>query len=80
AAAGDGYGGLYDAPARHAYMNRTLDLDPVPLQEVCIGGAASGGGGLSASRLRLLHDTTMIDAALDLDEPEPPPHLGATPG
>lgn len=31
------------------------------------------GGALSASRLRLLHDTTMIDAALDLDEPEPPP-------
>ncbi|CAH0757364.1 unnamed protein product [Diatraea saccharalis] len=38
-----------------------------------------GAGGLSASRLRLLHDTTMIDAALDLDEPDPPPHLPHAP-
>lgn len=46
--------------------------------EVCInvgGLAGAGDATLSASRLRLLHDTTMIDAALDLDEPEPPPHL-----
>lgn len=43
----------------------------------------AGGGALSASRLRLLHDTTMIDAALDLDEPDAPPGplgpLGAHP-
>lgn len=59
-------------PARHAYMNRSLDVEPAG------AGAGAGAGGavaLSASRLRLLHDTTMIDAALDLDEPEPPPHL-----
>ncbi|XP_068630781.1 palmitoyltransferase ZDHHC18 [Battus philenor] len=61
---------------RHAYMNHSLDLDPVPLQEICIGGGRGpAGGALSASRLRLLHDTTMIDAALDLDEPDAPPHL-----
>ncbi|XP_047986175.1 palmitoyltransferase ZDHHC14 isoform X3 [Leguminivora glycinivorella] len=75
----------------HAYLNHSLDLDPTPLNEVCIGGstvpsAATSGtvstvanssavSALSAARLRLLHDTTMIDAALDLDEPEPPPHL-----
>lgn len=35
------------------------------------GLAGAGDATLSASRLRLLHDTTMIDAALDLDEPEP---------
>ncbi|XP_063821418.1 palmitoyltransferase ZDHHC18 [Ostrinia nubilalis] len=52
------------APARHAYLNRSLEPEPAP-----------GPAGLSASRLRLLHDTTMIDAALDLDEPDPPPHL-----
>ncbi|XP_045493533.1 palmitoyltransferase ZDHHC18 [Colias croceus] len=64
--------------ARHAYMNCSLDLDPVPLQGSGAGpggAAVAGGGALSASRLRLLHDTTMIDAALDLDEPDPPPHL-----
>ncbi|CAK1604647.1 unnamed protein product [Parnassius mnemosyne] len=72
-----------DGEPRHAYMNHSLDLDPVPLQEVCIGGGrgvsgvggGGGGGALSASRLRLLHDTTMIDAALDLDEPDVPSHL-----
>ncbi|KAJ2946802.1 hypothetical protein O0L34_g16124 [Tuta absoluta] len=83
---GGGAGG--GGGARHAYMNHSLDLDPMPLQEVCIsaGGGLSvreggGGGGvsLSASRLRLLHDTTMIDAALDLDEPEPPAHLVPAP-
>ncbi|CAG5027195.1 unnamed protein product [Parnassius apollo] len=76
-----------DGEPRHAYMNHSLDLDPVPLQEVCIGGGrgvgggggAGGGGALSASRLRLLHDTTMIDAALDLDEPDAPPHLPQLP-
>ncbi|XP_072940820.1 palmitoyltransferase ZDHHC18 [Epargyreus clarus] len=120
---GGSYTNLFEGgeTARHAYMNHSLDLDPVPLQEVCIGGsngaacgaagaggaaavgaggaaavgagggaggvgvgaggaAVAGGGALSASRLRLLHDTTMIDAALDLDEPDPPPHLrDATP-
>ncbi|XP_026318658.1 palmitoyltransferase ZDHHC18-like [Hyposmocoma kahamanoa] len=73
------YTNLFDGGgARHAYMNHSLDLDPMPLQEVCInvgGLAGAGDATLSASRLRLLHDTTMIDAALDLDEPEPPPHL-----
>nr|XP_026500043.1 palmitoyltransferase ZDHHC18 [Vanessa tameamea] len=86
-ALGGSYSNLFEGgeAARHAYMNHSLDLDPVPLQEVCIsvgaggggagggGGAVAGGGALSASRLRLLHDTTMIDAALDLDEPDPPP-------
>ncbi|XP_053602181.1 palmitoyltransferase ZDHHC18 [Plodia interpunctella] len=48
------------------YLNRSLEPE-LPL--------VAAGGALSASRLRLLHDTTMIDAALDLDEPEPPPHL-----
>ncbi|KAL0839980.1 hypothetical protein ABMA28_015307 [Loxostege sticticalis] len=80
------------APARHAYLNRSLDLEPaprhapapapapLPLHEVRNGvGAPHAGGGLSASRLRLLHDTTMIDAALDLDEPDPPPHLPPLP-
>ncbi|XP_049866284.1 palmitoyltransferase ZDHHC18-B [Pectinophora gossypiella] len=91
---GGSYTNLFDNEgSRHAYMNHSLDLDPMPLQEVCIGvgglapregrGGPEGGAGaapaLSASRLRLLHDTTMIDAALDLDEPEPPPHL-APPG
>ncbi|XP_063621532.1 palmitoyltransferase ZDHHC9 [Cydia splendana] len=67
----------------HAYLNHSLDLDPTPLHEVCIGGptvnssAAAAStrtvSALSAARLRLLHDTTMIDAALDLDEPEPEP-------
>lgn len=81
---GGSYTNLFESgePSRHAYMNRTLDLEPVPLQEVCVGGGgggAGGGGGLSASRLRLLHDTTMIDAALDLDEPDPPPHLPPLP-
>lgn len=42
------------------------------------GGAVAGGGALSASRLRLLHDTTMIDAALDLDEPDAP-HVSHAP-
>lgn len=42
------------------------------------GGAVAGGGALSASRLRLLHDTTMIDAALDLDEPDAP-HVSNAP-
>ncbi|XP_045534332.1 palmitoyltransferase ZDHHC18-B [Papilio machaon] len=81
-----------DMTPRHAYMNHSLDLDPVPLQEICIGGGrhearhearggsrGAPGGGLSASRLRLLHDTTMIDAALDLDEPDAPPALHAPP-
>lgn len=110
------------APARHAYLNRSLDLEPAPrhapapapaplplhgesatrlvhypgaaitmsrvtfsppslsIPEVRNGvGAPHAGGGLSASRLRLLHDTTMIDAALDLDEPDPPPHLPPLP-
>ncbi|XP_050676048.1 palmitoyltransferase ZDHHC18-B isoform X2 [Leptidea sinapis] len=85
------YSNLFEGGAvRHAYLNRSLHLDPVPLQEICIGGGAAGAAagvaagvaagaagvaGLSASRLRLLHDTTMIDAALDLDEPELP-HAG----
>ncbi|XP_052750533.1 palmitoyltransferase ZDHHC9 [Galleria mellonella] len=87
--AGGSYTNLFEAEpaaARHAYMNRSLDLDPVPLHEVRIvppatpaGGGSGGGGGLSASRLRLLHDTTMIDAALDLDEPELPPLPAAPP-
>ncbi|XP_013197882.2 palmitoyltransferase ZDHHC18 [Amyelois transitella] len=88
-AVGGSYTNLFEGEAaRHVYMNRSLDLDPLPLQDVrgaaggpaggaggAGGGAVAGGGALSASRLRLLHDTTMIDAALDLDEPEPPPHL-----
>ncbi|CAK1552743.1 unnamed protein product [Leptosia nina] len=81
------YTNLFEASesARHAYMNRSLELDPVPLSEVCVqgasesGAAVAGGGALSASRLRLLHDTTMIDAALDLDEPDPPSHLATAP-
>nr|XP_034839896.1 palmitoyltransferase ZDHHC18-like [Maniola hyperantus] len=70
-------------PALHAYMNHSLDLDPVPLHEVCLASraavappaprAAATRGALSASRLRLLHESTMIDAALDLDEPDLPP-------
>lgn len=98
---GGSYTNLFEGgePARHAYMNRTLDLDPVPLASVGtprperrrrhspVPARArpeatveqSAPAGLSASRLRLLHDTTMIDAALDLDEPEPPPHLAPLP-
>ncbi|XP_075970981.1 palmitoyltransferase app [Anticarsia gemmatalis] len=86
---GGSYTNLFEGgePARHAYMNRTLDLDPVPLQAAATPRAerrrrepdAAAPAGLSASRLRLLHDTTMIDAALDLDEPEPPPHLPHVP-
>ncbi|XP_063361522.1 palmitoyltransferase ZDHHC18-like [Cydia amplana] len=63
----------------HAYLNHSLDLDPTPLHEVCIGGPTVPGGALSAARRRLLRDTTMIDAALDLDEPEPEPEPGPQP-
>ncbi|GBP93747.1 Palmitoyltransferase app [Eumeta japonica] len=76
------HGEEVQGPHPHAYMNHSLDLDPVPLPlplplaemaGVGNGSANGGAGGLSASRLRLLHDTTMIDAALDLDDLEPPP-------
>lgn len=60
---------------RHAYMNRSLEVELAALPAGGAAGSAAAGGALSASRLRLLHDTTMIDAALDLDEPEPPRHL-----
>ncbi|CAH0700260.1 unnamed protein product [Spodoptera exigua] len=87
---GGSYSNLFESgsPVRHAYMNRSLELEPVSSQPMALAGPLQAGplqagslqgggapGGLSASRLRLLHDTTMIDAALDLDEPEPPPHL-----
>ncbi|KAJ8732376.1 hypothetical protein PYW07_014975 [Mythimna separata] len=91
-ALGGSYSNLFAGePARHAYMNRSLDLDPVPLQRTPSPrpprrrasppalALEPAPPGLSASRLRLLHDTTMIDAALDLDEPEPPPHLPHAP-
>ncbi|XP_047520953.1 palmitoyltransferase ZDHHC9 [Pieris napi] len=63
--------------ARHAYTNRSLEAG-----DTGAGGAGSEASeaGLSASRLRLLLHTTMIDAALDLDDPDPPPpHLALAP-
>lgn len=61
---GGSYTNLFDAGAHpHVYMNHTLDLDSIPASEF-----PRNTGPLSTSRLRLLQDTTMIDAALDLDE------------
>ncbi|OWR53424.1 hypothetical protein KGM_206512 [Danaus plexippus plexippus] len=67
-ALGGSYTNLFEGgdATRHAYTNHSLEPEPVPLQEVAVAAA------LSASRLRLLHDTTMIDAALDLDDPVAP--------